>query len=84
MFGLVVDGAGTLFQATIGAASGPVVLALFQAVRQLGLVSMLIPLQTHALEMVSFDLVPDGVATFNTIRQVAASLERRCSFLSSA
>lgn len=74
LFGLVVDGAGTLFQATIGAASGPVVLALFQAVRQLGLVSMLIPLQTHALGILPFDLVPDGVATFNTIRQVAASL----------
>ena len=74
LFGLVVDGAGTLFQATIGAASGPVVLALFQAVRQLGLVSMLILLQTHALGILPFDLVPDGVATFNTIRQVAASL----------
>lgn len=71
--GLAIDCTGTLLQAFIGTSSSPVVLALFQAVRQLGLVTMLIPLQTHALGLLPYDMVPDGVATFNTIRQVAAS-----------
>lgn len=71
--GLTIDCAGTLLQALIGTNSSPVVLALFQAVRQLGLVTMLIPLQTHALGLLPYEMVPDGVATFNTIRQVAAS-----------
>jgi len=62
-----------VLQAFIGTSSSPWVLAGFQAVRQLGLVTMLIPLQTHALGLLPYDMVPDGVATFNTIRQVAAS-----------
>lgn len=71
--GLSIDCAGTLLQALIGTSSSPVILAIFQAVRQLGLVTMLIPLQTHALGLLPYEMVPDGVATFNTIRQVAAS-----------
>ncbi|MFC0424212.1 DHA2 family efflux MFS transporter permease subunit [Lactiplantibacillus plajomi] len=71
--GLAIDCTGTLLQALIGTNSTPIVLAIFQTVRQLGLVTMLIPLQTHALGLLPYDMVPDGVATFNTIRQVAAS-----------
>ncbi|MFB9768702.1 DHA2 family efflux MFS transporter permease subunit [Lactiplantibacillus modestisalitolerans] len=71
--GLTIDCLGTLLQALIGTNSTPVVLAIFQTVRQFGLVTMLIPLQTHALGLLPYDIVPDGVATFNTIRQVAAS-----------
>ncbi|HIW72456.1 MAG TPA: DHA2 family efflux MFS transporter permease subunit [Candidatus Levilactobacillus faecigallinarum] len=71
--GLTIDCLGTLLQALIGANSSPVVLATFQTVRQLGLVTMLIPLQTHALGLLPYDMVPDGVATFNTLRQIAAS-----------
>jgi len=71
--GLIIDCLGTVLQAFIGTSSSPWVLAGFQAVRQLGLVTMLIPLQTHALGLLPYDMVPDGVATFNTIRQVAAS-----------
>lgn len=71
--GLAIDCTGTLLQALIGTNSTPIVLAVFQTVRQLGLVTMLIPLQTHALGLLPYDMVPDGVATFNTIRQVAAS-----------
>lgn len=71
--GLAIDCTGTLLQALIGTNSTPIVLAIFQTVRQLGLVTMLIPLQTHALGLLPYSMVPDGVATFNTIRQVAAS-----------
>ncbi|WP_125768516.1 DHA2 family efflux MFS transporter permease subunit [Lapidilactobacillus wuchangensis] len=71
--GLIIDCLGTICQAIIGTKSSPVVLATFQAVRQLGLVTMLIPLQTHALGPLPYEIVPDGVATFNTIRQIAAS-----------
>lgn len=71
--GLIIDCTGTLLQALIGTNSTPIVLAIFQTVRQLGLVTMLIPLQTHALGLLPYNMVPDGVATFNTIRQVAAS-----------
>lgn len=71
--GLAIDCTGTLLQALIGTNSTPIVLAIFQTVRQLGLVTMLIPLQTHALGLLPYNMVPDGVATFNTIRQVAAS-----------
>lgn len=71
--GLTIDCAGTLMQAFVGTESSAWVLAVFQAVRQLGLVTMLIPLQTHALGLLPYEMVPDGVATFNTIRQVAAS-----------
>ncbi|QMU08277.1 DHA2 family efflux MFS transporter permease subunit [Levilactobacillus suantsaii] len=71
--GLCIDCVGTLMQAFVGTESSAWVLAVFQAVRQLGLVTMLIPIQTHALGLLPYDMVPDGVATFNTIRQVAAS-----------
>ena len=48
-------------------------ITLFQTVRQFGLVTMLIPLQTQALSLLPNEIVPDAVATFNTLRQIAAS-----------
>ena len=47
-FGLIVDLFGTAMQAFIGVHSGAVFAAFWQWVRQVGIVSMLIPLQTDA------------------------------------
>lgn len=71
--GLVIDIIGTAGQALIGANSSVWVITLFQTVRQFGLVTMLIPLQTQALALLPNEVVPDAVATFNTMRQIAAS-----------
>lgn len=72
-FGLIVDLFGTAMQAFIGVHSGAVFAAFWQWVRQVGIVSMLIPLQTEALAILPKEQLPDGVATFSTTRQVAAS-----------
>lgn len=71
--GLIIDIIGTAGQAMIGANSSVWVITLFQTVRQFGLVTMLIPLQTQALSLLPNEIVPDAVATFNTMRQIAAS-----------
>ena len=71
--GLVIDIIGTLGQAMIGANSSVLIITIFQTVRQFGLVTMLIPLQTQALALLPNEIVPDAVASFNTFRQIAAS-----------
>lgn len=71
--GLIIDILGTIGQAAIGARSSVIMITLFQTVRQFGLVTMLIPLQTQALSLLPNKIVPDAVATFNTLRQIAAS-----------
>lgn len=71
--GLVIDIIGTTCQAVIGAQSTVLMITIFQTVRQFGLVTMLIPLQTQALSLLPNEIVPDAVATFNTLRQIAAS-----------
>lgn len=72
-YGLIVDLFGTAMQAFIGVHSGPVFAAFWQWVRQFGIVMLLIPLQTAALAILPKKQLPDGVAMFNTTRQVAAS-----------
>ena len=57
----------------IGARSSVVIITVFQTVRQFGLVTMLIPLQTQALSLLPNEIVPDAVACFNTLRQIAAA-----------
>lgn len=71
--GLIIDIIGTTCQAAIGARSTVLMITIFQTVRQFGLVTMLIPLQTQALSLLPNEIVPDAVATFNTMRQIAAS-----------
>lgn len=71
--GLLIDICGTACQAMIGANSSVWIITLFQTVRQFGLVTMLIPLQTQALSLLPNEIVPDAVAAFNTLRQIAAS-----------
>lgn len=72
-FGLLVDLFGTAMQAFVGVHSGAVFVAVWQWVRQVGIVNMLIPLQTEALAILPKKELPDGVATFSTTRQIAAS-----------
>lgn len=71
--GLIIDIIGTIGQAAIGARSSVLMITLFQTVCQFGLVTMLIPLQTQALSLLPNEIVPDAVATFNTLRQIAAA-----------
>ena len=71
--GLIIDIIGTIGQAAIGARSSVLMITLFQTIRQFGLVTMLIPLQTQALSLLPNRIVPDAVATFNTLRQIAAA-----------
>ena len=71
--GLLIDIIGTTGQAMIGARSSVVIITFFQTVRQFGLVTMLIPLQTQALSLLPNEIVPDAVACFNTLRQIAAA-----------
>lgn len=73
MTGLAIDILGTIGQAIIGANSSVLMITSFQTIRQLGLVTILIPLQTQALALLPKQLVPDAVASFNTLRQIAAS-----------
>lgn len=74
LIGLTIDLCGTLLQMLIGARSSIWMVTLGQAVRQSGLVLMLIPLQTHSLVYLKRAQLPDGVAIFNTLRQVAATM----------
>lgn len=71
--GLIIDIIGTIGQAAIGARSSVLMITLFQTIRQFGLVTMLIPLQTQALSLLPNEIVLDAVATFNTLRQIAAA-----------
>ena len=71
--GLIIDIIGTIGQAAIGARSSVLMITLFQTIRKFGLVTMLIPLQTQALSLLPNEIVPDAVATFNTLRQIAAA-----------
>ncbi len=72
-YGLIVDLFGTAMQAFVGVNANAWFAALWQWVRQFGIVMILIPLQTQALAMTKPKLLPDAVATFNTTRMVAAS-----------
>ena len=71
--GVLIDCFGTFMQAVIDANASVLMLTVGQTVRQLGLVLILIPIQTHALSALPKKYISDGVATFNTLRQIAAS-----------
>jgi len=71
--GVLIDIFGTFMQAVIDVNASVLMLTLGQTIRQLGLVLILIPIQTHALSSLPKEYISDGVATFNTLRQIAAS-----------
>ena len=71
--GVLIDCFGTFMQAVIDVNASVLMLTLGQMIRQLGLVLILIPIQTQALSALPKKYLSDGVATFNTLRQIAAS-----------
>ncbi len=73
LIGITIDCIGTFLQVMINKNTSILTITLGQTIRQFGLVLVLIPIQTQALSFLPMDLVPDGVALYNTLRQVAAS-----------
>ncbi|MGX6428694.1 MDR family MFS transporter [Levilactobacillus yonginensis] len=73
IIGLSIDIVGSLLLSSTGSASSIMFVVVGQTIRQLGLVLVLIPIQTHAWSMLPAHAIPDGVAVYNTMRQVAAS-----------
>lgn len=71
--GILIDCFGTMMQAFIDVNASVAMLTVGQTIRQLGLVLILIPIQTQALSYLPNHLISDGVAAFNTLRQIAAS-----------
>jgi len=71
--GVLIDCFGTFMQAINDVNASVLMLTIGQMVRQLGLVLILIPIQTQALSALPKKYLSDGVATFNTLRQIAAS-----------
>ncbi|WP_459576710.1 MFS transporter [Companilactobacillus alimentarius] len=71
--GVLIDCFGTFLQAVIDVNASVLMLTVGQTVRQLGLVLILIPIQTQALSSLPKKYISDGVATFNTLRQIVAS-----------
>lgn len=71
--GILIDCFGTMMQAFIDVNASVGMLTVGQTIRQLGLVLILIPIQTQALSFLPNDMIADGVAAFNTLRQIAAS-----------
>lgn len=71
--GILIDCFGTMMQAFIDVNASVTMLTVGQTIRQLGLVLILIPIQTQALSYLPNEMIADGVAAFNTLRQIAAS-----------
>lgn len=74
VIGLTIDVIGTTMQSFVTKDTSILTVTFGQFVRQLGLVLVLIPIQTHALSSVPSMMISDAVALFNTLRQVAASV----------
>lgn len=64
---------GTLMLSAVSLNSSFAWIATAQAVRQLGLSVVTMPIQTEALNSLPKPIIPDGSAMFTTIRQVAGS-----------
>ncbi|WP_300561452.1 MDR family MFS transporter [Companilactobacillus sp.] len=73
LIGITIDCIGTFLQVLINKDTSIWTVTLGQTIRQFGLVLVLIPIQTQALSYLPAELIPDGVALYNTLRQVAAS-----------
>ncbi|APX72222.1 DHA2 family efflux MFS transporter permease subunit [Companilactobacillus allii] len=71
--GLIIDCIGTGLQSFTTLSTPILIVTLGQTIRQMGLCQVLIPIQTQALASIPNKILPDGVATYNTLRQVAAS-----------
>lgn len=73
LIGITIDCIGTTMQVLINKDTSILTITLGQTIRQFGLVLVLIPIQTQALTFLPAEIIPDGVALYNTLRQVAAS-----------
>ncbi|MQS88957.1 DHA2 family efflux MFS transporter permease subunit [Companilactobacillus mishanensis] len=73
LIGITIDCIGTTLQVLVTPGTSILMITLGQTIRQFGLVLVLIPIQTQALSYLPNEQIPDGVALYNTLRQVAAS-----------
>ncbi len=73
LVGIMITAFGTFILASLTLTTSLWLAVLGQFVRQLGLVLVLMPIQTEAFNALPLKLIPDGSAMFTTIRQLAAS-----------
>ncbi|WP_294974898.1 MDR family MFS transporter [uncultured Leuconostoc sp.] len=73
LFGIVITAIGTIILASLTLTTPLWFAVVGQFIRQLGLVLVLMPIQTEAFNALPLALMPDGSAMFTTVRQIAAS-----------
>ncbi len=71
--GILITAVGTFILASLTLTTPLWFAVIGQFVRQLGLVLVLMPIQTEAFNALPLNIIPDGSAMFTTIRQLAAS-----------
>lgn len=71
--GILITAVGTFILASLTLTTPLWFAVIGQFVRQLGLVFVLMPIQTEAFNALPLNIIPDGSAMFTTIRQLAAS-----------
>ncbi|MFD1671927.1 MDR family MFS transporter [Agrilactobacillus yilanensis] len=72
--GLIVLAASTFMFANLKMTSSIIYIIICQAIRNLGIGMITMPLQTEALNTLPRDLIAHGSAMFTTIRQIAGSV----------
>ncbi|AFT82320.1 DHA2 family efflux MFS transporter permease subunit [Leuconostoc carnosum] len=73
LIGIITTSIGTFILASMSLTSPLWLAVVGQFIRQLGLVLVLMPIQTEAFNALPLSLMPDGSAMFTTIRQISAS-----------
>lgn len=71
--GILITALGTFILSTLTLITPFWIIVSGQFIRQLGLVLVLMPIQTEAFNALPLSLMPDGSAMFTTVRQLAAS-----------
>ena len=71
--GILLTTVGTFSLSTVTLNTPIWLVVVSQLIRQLGLVIVLMPIQTEAFNALPLSLMPDGSAMFTTVRQLAAS-----------
>lgn len=73
LIGLIITLIGTVPLGLMNFDTSILYIVFWQTFRQLGLVIVVMPMQTEAFNSLPLNLMPDGNAVYNTIRQVSAS-----------
>ena len=73
LVGTIILFLGTIMLSRVSMTTTFFWVALSQAVRQLGLSLVIMPIQTESLNSLPPQIIPDGSAMYTTIRQVAGS-----------